>query len=222
MIKVDYREPRFYEEHLKYYGIEVIRAELEFCDYLVVAGGHAVPIERKEVSDYLNSILDGRLFRQLYLMSYYYPLAYLAIVGYVSPVLSERKFKRETYISSLIGASLKKASEGRQGQVITVNLETEFDFVLFLYLLHRKLEREDLVRVPRPPSISKSEPAALVKAIYAMLPGVGMKKAEKLYQCFPTLESLVEASPPALQAVLGKKTGIKVYRFIHGVRKCQS
>jgi len=218
VILVDAREPKFYEDRLRGYGIEVAREELDACDYVVKAGGVEVGVERKEVSDYINSIVDGRLFRQLYLMSCYYPLSYLAVVGYVSPVLSQRRFRREAYISSLIGASLKRSPEGARGQVVTVNLETEFDFVLFMYLLHRKLEEGDFERVPRPPNINKSEPTALVKAIYAMLPGVGEKKAEKLYQCFPTLEDLVRASPTSLQVVLGKKTGLKVYRFIHGVR----
>ena len=87
MILIDVNEPRFYEIKLKAEGIQVRRERIEFCDYIVKVRDLEVAVERKEINDYLSSIIDGRLFRQLYLMSYHYPFSYLVVVGYVSLAL---------------------------------------------------------------------------------------------------------------------------------------
>ena len=61
MIIVDKREPNFYASMLKSRNIEVKRDQLEIGDYLLP---DSTVIERKTVSDFLSSIIDGRIWVQ--------------------------------------------------------------------------------------------------------------------------------------------------------------
>lgn len=214
MIIVDSREPEFIKRKLADIGLDIKIQQLEVGDYIVKVKNYEIAIERKEINDYLTSLEQGRLQRQLYLLSHYYPLSYLIIIGYISEALLDRKFRREAYISSLVGASLKRAPDGVKGQVIVVNLETDFDFILYIYYLHKKLESGKLERIPLGVT-NKSTPEYMMLSLYSCLPGVGIERAKKLYERFPTLESLLKASIWEIQSVLGEKVGAKVYKFLH-------
>lgn len=222
VVYADPREPDKMVGMLLSLGLEVRRRILDVADYLVrVPAGHAsvaeIPVERKTVEDYIASIEDGRLSRQLHGMSAEYPLSYLVIVGCVTPVLMERRFRRQAYVSSLVGASLKRSPSGCRGQVVTVNLETDQDFALFVYYLHKKLEDGDLDRIPRGPATGKRGPEALV-AMYSCMPGVGLGKARRLAEAFPSVERLLRATVEELSAVpgLGRKTAKRIYEFLRG------
>lgn len=211
MIIVDTREPRGIAEKLKRKGIEVVFDTLEAGDYVVKHSDVQIAIERKTAEDYIASIEDGRLSKQLYLLSHHYKLSYIVLIGYISIALVYRQFNKDAYISSLIGVSLKKAKTGMQGQVISVNLETDYDFITFLKLLHEKVVKGDFERVP----VSHKPPTKLLIGVYTMFPSIGLARAKKLYQKYDTLESLMKASLPELQVILGRKIGERVYMFLH-------
>lgn len=208
MIFIDSRETRCDVPKLvENLGIPTSQVELEVGDYAVTG----VCVERKSSEDYLASLTSGHLSDQLYAMSYNYPLSYLVVEGNMSAALQARGISRDIYISSLIGASYRKAPSGERGQIVTVNLDTPFDTALFLKKLHDKT----LDHGPRLPG-TKVKPTAtneMLVAIVSMISGVGQKKAEKLIKRFGNVRAIANATIAELQTVEG--VGPKIANQVH-------
>ena len=186
MLFIDSREvPSGIPEMLKRTNIPCIIQMLEVGDYII---DNSYVIERKEASDYIQSLMDGRLSTQLYNMSYSFPLSYVVIIGAIEPVLMERNLSRKMYISSLIGSSLKRAPDGKQGQVVTVNLLTDYDFALFLKTLHEKVSLGDFTRLPKFERATMSEDDYRIK-ILTSLPHIGQKRAEEILKQHLSLQN---------------------------------
>jgi ERCC4-type nuclease len=187
-------------------------------DYLFAVGEHRVAVERKESPDFVQSIMDARLFEQLYYMSVMAPLSYVVVIGNITEALIERGFRRESYIGALISSTLKVAPEGCQGHVSVLVLDTLPDFMLFLRLLHRKLEEGDFVRLPRARA-PKADLKSLAIATLSTLPGVGEKLAQRLLERFGSIYRVVTASEEELASVLGERRAKRVYGFLRDEAK---
>lgn len=186
-----------------------------FCGDISVEGTYVgIPVERKEIGDYLRSLNDGRRDEQLYNMSYGFPLSYIVTIGSPSRALRGTKLTVNAYISSLVGASLKRAPDGVGGQVVTVNLEGEPEFVLFLKYLDEKVKEGSFARVP---VMQKRtwKPEELLVYVVSSLPGIGSKTAEKLLKSFGSVRGVMNASMEQLLEVDG--VGPKRAREIHEV-----
>jgi len=209
-------EPQEIKQYLVSQSVPVKEEPSLPFDYLVVVRENRVAVERKEAPDFVQSIIDARLFNQLYYMSLYAPLSYLVVIGNITEALIERSFRREGYIGALISATIKRAPEGFQGYVSVVSLDTLPDFMLFLRLLHNKLEEGDFVRLPRAVA-KKSDAKYLAVATLATLPGVGEAYAKKLIDKFGTIYNVVNAPYSELAKVLGEKRARKVYDYLRGL-----
>jgi DNA excision repair protein ERCC-4 len=183
-------------------------------DYLLAYEDKRVGVERKESPDFVQSIMDGRLWEQLYSMSTFCPLSYLAIIGNISVALIERGFPRSAYLGALASATLKRSPEGFMGHVSVVVLDTSYDFMEFLRLVCRKLTEED-VRLPVKP-VKKTELKSLQVQTLATLPGVGERYAQELIEAFGSIYGVVNADLSSLARVLGERRALKVYRFLRG------
>jgi ERCC4-type nuclease len=186
-----------------------------FCGEISVEGTYAgIPVERKEIGDYLRSMNDGRRDEQLYNMSYGFPLSYIVTIGSASRALRGTKMTLNAYISSLVGSSLKRAPDGVGGQVITVNLESETEFVLFLKYLDEKVKEGSFSRVP---VMQKRawKPEELLVYVVSSLPGIGAKTANNLLKHFGSVRGVMNASKEQLMEVDG--VGPKKAEEIHDV-----
>lgn len=212
LVSYDYREDRTrIPRLLQQAGLELHRTNLLVGDYIV----GDIAIERKTINDYIASKESGELDNQLYALSYNFDLSYLVIEGYVSKALMYRKITRQAYISSLVGSSLKRASDGKKGQVITVNLETDFDTALFIQSLASKLSnpeaRKLVLKRPKPGSND------LIKYILLGLPGIGPKRADLLIKKFKSIRNLANASVDEIKSVpgFGNMLAGQVYRILN-------
>lgn len=168
-------------------GLPVVRASQGF-DYIVGVSGCDVAVERKTIEDYLTSKRSGHLDKQLYEYSHNFDLSYFMIIGDVFPALVSHSLSRELYISSLIGSSLKSAPDGRSGHIITVNLETQDDFVLALLYLHKKIVNHDFVRLPRVEKIKGSDDDWRMN-ILTSFPNIGPVRAKEILTAYGNLET---------------------------------
>ena len=218
MIIIDVREPNDVENWFKSQNLEVElkRELLEVGDYLIQTNNGKIVVERKTAGDYINSLIDGRLHTQLYEMSKNYPLSYLFVVGDIMAELAARDISSNIFYSSLIGCSLKRAAEGEQGQIVTIQLPTNYEVALCLYYLHKKLEENKLYRLPSI-TYKKSDFNSCLIRLYSCLPSVGEELAIRLAKQFPSLKSLLNASIQDLQKVegIGEKKARQVYQFLH-------
>ena len=212
MIVVDERETRSkVYQLLQKMDIPITTKQLEIGDYII----GKVCIERKEINDYVGSLISGRLHTQLYHMSYHYPISILLIEGYIDEVLMYRKIKKEQYISSLTGTLYKRAPDGAQGVINLVMLSSPYDTALFLKYLHEKVENDE----PRLPRFAKrkaeSDKDAAIRVL-AMLPGISEVRAERMLEHFGSLYRIFNANVNDLTQVegIGKKTAEKIYNLI--------
>jgi ERCC4-type nuclease len=208
MIIVDNRESRsIVPKQLEKFGMEIQFADLPVGDYLL---SDTLCVERKEINDYVSSLTSGHLHTQLYDLSTNFEISYLIVEGIISEALMYRKIKREAYISSLAGASLKRSPEGKRGIVQTINLETAFDTALFLKSLKENLGDSEL----HIPKISRTKQSADDQLVFIVssLPGIGEIRAKKLLKHFGDLRSLVNADVDQIASIRG--IGAKIAREI--------
>ena len=174
-----------------------------FCGEISIEGTYVgIPVERKEIGDYLRSMNDGRRDEQLYNMSYGFPLSYIVLIGSPSRALRGTKMTLNAYISSLVGSSLKRSPDGIGGQVVTVNLESDTEFVLFLKYLDDKVKEGSFARVP---VMQKRtwKPEELLIYVVSSLPGIGAKTANNLLTHFGSVRGVMNASKEQLMEVDG-------------------
>jgi ERCC4-type nuclease len=186
-----------------------------FCGEISSEGTYVgIPVERKEIGDYLRSMNDGRRDEQLYNMSYGFPLSYIVLIGSPSRALRGTKMTLNAYISSLVGSSLKRSPDGIGGQVVTVNLESDTEFVLFLKYLDDKVKEGSFARVPVMQKRSW-KPEELLVYVVSSLPGIGAKTANNLLTHFGSVRGVMNASKEQLMEVDG--VGPKKAEEIHSV-----
>ncbi len=206
MIFVDFREPERIIQKLKSLGLDVYVRRLELGDYLVKHSVYEVLVERKDVTDFISSIIDGRLFRQCHFLSAKYPLSILAVVGDLDEVLENRNISR----SAVIGAVVSIAIKNVQGQIVPLVFKNEEDFCLALKSIDTRVSEGDLRILPRLKSHENPKIAMLTA-----IPGIGEKKAEKLLEHFGSIQRIANASVSELKRVegIGERKAREIYRF---------
>lgn len=211
---IDTREQRsIVFQQLQRMKVPIEVRTLDIGDYIIPCEQGIVCVERKEVNDYVSSLVSGRLYTQLYQMSYNFPISILVVEGFIDEILMYRDIKRQVYISSLAGSLFKRAPDGAQGVINLVCLSTPYDTALFIKYLYEKAENYE----PRLPKMKryKARDDEVLKAVLASLPGVGEKRAEKLLREFGSLKRVISASKSELMKVLGPKTGERLYEYFN-------
>jgi len=206
MIYVDSREPERIVEILRSLGIEVVVKGLEIGDYIVKHGNYEVAVERKDVNDFLNSVIDGRLFRQCHSLSSRYSLSFVVVIGDIDDALENRAFNRSALISAIVSIAVKNVN----GQVVPLIFNNDMDFCYALKAIERRLIEGDLKILPRAKRNDNPEIAMLMA-----IPGVGEKKAEKLLEYFGSIHRIANASVAELMRIsgIGEKQAKQIYRL---------
>ncbi|ACB39665.1 ERCC4 domain-containing protein [Pyrobaculum neutrophilum] len=157
--------------HIKEAGCAVVKTKLEVGDY--VAG--VFIFERKSASDFVNSIIDGRLFDQAERLK----SAGLRPVIVVEGDLWEELKSRRVSPNAVLGAQLALYKMGL-GLIYT---EDRAQTGALLCLAAKK---EGGGKVKAPAAKKGSDVRALQIALLASLPGIGPKRAEELLKRFGT------------------------------------
>lgn len=215
MIWVDHREKRsVVPTQLEKLKVPIEFKMLEVGDY-IVSGKEDLCAERKDMGDYVSSLVSGRLNNELYQMSFNYPISMIIVEGYIGEVLMHRKVKRQNYLSSLAGDITKRSPDGVGGLVNLVMLEGPLDTALFLKFLHDKETIEgELVRLPKAERIKISDEDRKLY-ITASLPSIGPKRAKDLLTKFGSIRSLANAEVGELTEIRG--IGGTIAPMIHKV-----
>ena len=196
-ITADYREKNsLVFSSLKSLGIDVEIENLKVGDYLV----NGVVIERKTVSDFISSMLNKRLLRQLEdLKQHKNPL--LILEG-----IDERELYNddpESGISSnaIRGFLLSIVLKHKIPIIFTKNYE---DTAKFISVIARKKEKEMSLNVSKK-SLNKKEQ---IQFILEGFPGIGPATSKKLLKEFKTLKSIINTPIEDLKKIIGKKAEI--------------
>ncbi len=209
MIFVDDREPERVFEMLERAKVEFEVKRLEIGDFLIVHGSREVVVERKTAEDFVNSTIDGRIFRQCSALSSRYPLSFLFIVGSINEVLSRRMIRREAVIGAIVSIAVKNDP----GQVVPIVFEDEFDSVLALKFIGEKVRKGEFRILPRVRAREDYEVAMLTA-----IPGIGEERAKKLLKKFGNVQRIANASVVELMRVegIGEKFARRIYDAFRG------
>ncbi|MDG6220348.1 MAG: DEAD/DEAH box helicase [Candidatus Thermoplasmatota archaeon] len=183
-------------------GVEIESVQLPVGDYIISS---AMAVERKEVADFLTSLMDGRLFSQMADLS----------KAYMQPVLileGEGLFqKKNVSKQSIYGALASIGADFRIPVYSTKGPEDTADFIYAMASRGRKAQgRKDHPHRHGKPGTSNVRDSQLF--IVEGLPGVSSVAARKLLEHFGSVEKIFSASQEELMEVkgIGQKTASNI------------
>jgi len=201
-IIMDYREKNsmVYSELINL-GIDVEVKELKVADYIV----KDIAIERKTVSDFISSMINKRLSRQLQGMQQY-KNRLLLIEGIDEHELYSHEIpEKGIHPNAVRGFLLSIIFEHKTPIIFTKDSE---DTAKFISVLAKRERKEASLNVSKN-NLSKKE---RMQFILEGFPGIGPKTAKKLLSHFKTLKEIFEASIEELKEIIGVKA--EVFKLI--------
>lgn len=206
IIMIDMREQRskvcaYLEENRK---IVAKYVDLSAGDYIC---GPGVAIERKESTDFINSILDNRLFSQVRLLKAEYTRPIILIEGDVfdtrSQVSPAALIGAISYISVIEGISVIHTHDAQQTALMLETMTRHSQ---------QGLGYEVALRSQKPKDFS-----ILSQFIVEGLPSIGPKTAQNLLAKFKSVARVFSATEKELCDVpgIGKKTASRIHEILH-------
>ncbi len=190
VVYVDTRELAQFVERLRARGAKVEVKQLEIGDF--VASSEVV-IERKTTDDFVKSIFDGRLFKQLAAMADKYARPVLIVQGDFRKIIGIGE-------SAFYGALASVISDFKT-PVLLASSEREVAEVVYHIARREQIEkkRETRIREGRKPSTLGENQRYVVSGI----PGVDAVLADRLLARLSTLEQVFGADEAELRTVEG-------------------
>ncbi len=187
-------------KELKELGAFINVKQLELGDYVLA---NDIAVERKTVEDFLESIIDGRLFQQLVKMSENYASPLMLIEGKQEELFSLREIHR----NAIIGALTSIACNYRVPIIFTKDARETAEY-LFVIAKREQLgkEKDIRLRIGRKGLSLREQQQFIVES----LPLVGPSMAKKLLQRFESVKKVFNAGEKELQKIEGmgeKKAG---------------
>ena len=202
-IIVDNREKKSgIDFELEALGIEFEFSQLELGDFIL---SRDCVVERKTISDFLSSLVDGRLFSQAKNLKDHFDKVLYILEGDISEIYYLRDISENAIISSILSLNLD------YNIPIFHSEDIEATAKILKNLLRReykKSEGNDSFRIGRKFWTVEDEQKYLVEG----LPGVGPKLARNLLNYFKSPEKIFLASSEELQKIekIGKKKADKI------------
>ena len=203
LIEVDYRETRSgICEVLTELGADVVTKTLKHGDYIV---NGQVMVERKTKGDFVQSVLQQRLFVQCagFYKTTYQPL--LLVEG--NPYTSNHSISREAVRGALLAVTVS-------WQIPVFYTSDVYDSAQTLMLIgQQNLNRlSGYWKGRKKPKVARRQQVYLLQ----MLPTVGSTIAQRLLEHFGNIENVIVASEEELQLVegIGKGNAKKIRKLL--------
>ena len=175
-------------------GIETELKKLKVADYLV--GG--VAIERKTVSDFISSMINKRLLKQLEELGQYKNRLLIIEGTEEQELYTDSQNRTGMHPNAIRGFLLSIIFKYKIPIIFTKNYE---DTARFISVLAKRKEKELSLNVNKK-SLNKKE---RTQFILEGFPGIGPKTAKKLIKNFKTLKNIINSSEKELKEIMGKK-----------------
>ena len=176
-------------------GFEIEFQTLKVGDYIA----NDVVIERKTVSDFLGSMINRRLLRQLEELQQY-KKRILVIEGiYEKEIYPDNENNLNgIHPNAIRGFLISIILKYNVPIIYTKNPE---DTAKFISVLAKRTEKEASLNVSKK-NLTKSE---RMQFILEGFPGIGPKTARKLLEKFKTIKNIINASEEEIKKIIGKK-----------------
>ncbi len=195
-IIVDYREKNsLIISELIRLGMILEFKELKVADYIV----KNIAIERKTINDFINSMINKRLLRQIQELQQYKNR--LLIV--------EGNGEQELYNDEELGINGNAIRGFLLSILLKYNIPIIFtknyeDSAKFISILSKKQTKEIALKAKKR-ILNKKEQ---LQFILEGFPGIGPKTAQKLLNKFKTISNIINASEQDLKETIGKKAEV--------------
>jgi ERCC4-related helicase len=189
-VYVDTRETAEFVNRLRHRGALVEVKQLDIGDFIVSSD---VAVERKTMDDFVKSVFDGRLFKQLVNMNSKYQRPILIIQG-------KREELQGISEAAFYGALASVVSDFRM-PVFFASDERDLIEIIFHIARREQIEKKREVRVRegrKPMTLSETQ-----RYIVSGIPGVSAVLAERLLEKMSTIENLFKAEEGELRKVEG-------------------
>lgn len=182
------------------FGVGIEQKRLECADYLLSSD---VGVEVKSVADFVQSIVDGRLFRQVRMMKERFNKPLLVIEGEES--LFEQRGLHPNAINGAIASIIIDYG------VPIVWTKNRMETAQLLYAIAKR-EQSGNKKAASPHAKKPKELCSQQEYVIAALPGIGSSMAKDMLKKFRTIKAIVDASVEELMQVprIGKKTAEKI------------
>ena len=190
VVYMDVRESTSIAEALKKSGAAVSIERLDVGDFVVSS---EIVIERKTVEDFVRSVMDGRLFKQLVSMRENYTRPILIIQG-------DRRSAAGISSSAFSGALASILSDF-QASIFTSSNDKETAEIIYHIARREQIDLKRSVKVRegrKPASLSDIQ-----RYVLAGIPGVDRVLADRLLSSFGSLKEVFSASEENLKKVEG-------------------
>jgi len=196
-ITADYREKNsFVISELIGNGIRVEFKHLKVADYII----KGIAIERKTINDFISSMINKRLFKQLEEIKQY-PRYFLIVEG-----IEEQELYND-YPEGINGNAIR-------GMILSIILKYQVpiiftknpkDTAAFINILAKKSKQKEISLNPKKKSLNIKEQKQFILEGF---PGIGPATAKKLLKEFKTIRGIINTPIENLKKTIGKKAGI--------------
>ncbi|MFX0068226.1 MAG: DEAD/DEAH box helicase [Promethearchaeota archaeon] len=185
-------------------GIGIRTAQLAVADYVI---SEDVVVERKTTEDFLQSLVDQRLFQQLKDMLREYEGALLIIEG-------EKLYGLRAISPNAIRGALASIAVDFRIPILWAKTPTETARLLLAIAQREQIEKDREISIKgekAPLTISEQQ-----EYLLSRLPGINRKLATRLLVYFGSPEGIFSASIEELQEVhgIGKKIAEKIHQIL--------
>jgi len=177
--------------------VKLITKALDIGDYVL---SKDVCVERKTIEDFLNSMIDGRLFTQLNNLRQNYTKPLVILEGNTTELFTLRNIHKNSVLGALTSIALDY-------QVPILNSKDSTETAQMLYVIAKREQKtnnkEVRIRVGRKGLTLSEQQRFIVEGF----PSVGPLLAKSLLEKFGSIKEIVDATDKDLQELenLGKK-----------------
>jgi len=186
---------------LRYHFVNVQMAQLSIGDYMI---NNEIVIERKTKEDFVQSLMDGRLFAQC---------AKLRKTGMIPLFIVEgNPYKTEHNINSLaIKGALLSINLSWQIPIIRSSGKEDTAYIMAMAAKQEMHSPYFIRKSSKRPKKKQNPQHYFIQGI----PGIGPTQAHKLLKHFNTIENIIRADVGALTEVegIGEKKAEKLFHF---------
>lgn len=191
-------------------GVTVVFKILEVGDYII---NNVIGIERKTANDYINSLIDGRLFEQLSKLRERYEKAVVIVEGDVHKAIRGRNIHRNAILGSYISLIFDL-----DAHILYTKNEEETAEVIKRISLHKVSSILTMTVRHKPKSSDISQWQIFILQCF---PHIGPKIAQRILERFGSINAFCNANVQELSLIEGlseKKAG-EIYQIIHTLYK---